>query len=308
MSYTRDSVPDLTGRTAVITGANGGLGLQTTSVLADKGAHVVMAVRNKDKAARAVREIRAHTPGASLELVSLDLASQASVRSAAAQIHTAHDTLDILVNNAGLMATPEQQTEDGYEMQLAVNHLGHWTLTALLIPALLAAPAARVVTVTSTAHHFGRAVDPDNPHLHGAYDPWRAYGQSKLANYHFALALQREFDRAGVRAQSLLAHPGLSHSDLQTRTVREGGSGWMGPLWAWLARHTGMSVEDGAMPQIRAATDPQAKGGDFYGPRFVNFGDAVRLPRLRPGSDQAIRRLWDVSERETGIPLTIQSA
>ena len=221
---------------------------------------------------------------------------------------TAHDTLDILVNNAGLMATPEQQTEDGYEMQLAVNHLGHWTLTALLIPALLAAPAARVVTVTSTAHHFGRAVDPDNPHLHGAYDPWRAYGQSKLANYHFALALQREFDRAGVRAQSLLAHPGLSHSDLQTRTVREGGGGWMGRLWAWLARHTGMDVE-----RRRHAPDPCR-----HRPAGQRRG-VLRTPlrQLRPcraaaatasRADEAIRRLWDVSERETGIPLTIQSA
>jgi NAD(P)-dependent dehydrogenase (short-subunit alcohol dehydrogenase family) len=186
-----------------------------------------------------------------------------------------------------------------------VNHLGHWTLTALLMPALLAAPAARVVTVTSTAHHFGRAVNPGNPHLRGNYDPWRAYGHSKLANYHFAIGLQREFDRAGVPAQSLIAHPGLSHSDLQTTTVAEGGGGWMGPLWAWLARHTGMDLEAGAMPQIRAATDPQARGGEFYGPRFVNFGPAVRLPVLRPGSDTAIRTLWEVSERETGVPLTI---
>ena len=186
-----------------------------------------------------------------------------------------------------------------------MNHLGHWTLTALLMPALLAAPAARVVTVTSTAHHMGRPVDPENPHLDGAYNPWLAYGQSKLANYHFALGLQREFERAGVRAQSLLAHPGLSHSDLQTRTVREGGGGWTGPVWAWLAEHTGMDVEDGAEPQIRAATDPEAKGGQFYGPRFVNFGPPVRLPVLRPGADEAIRTLWEVSERETGVRLSI---
>jgi NAD(P)-dependent dehydrogenase (short-subunit alcohol dehydrogenase family) len=267
-----DGVPDLTGRTAVVTGANGGLGLQTAMVLAASGAYVVMAARNQEKAARALQEIRARHPDALLELVELDLASQASVRRAVAQILAGHDTIDILVNNAGLMATPESQTEDGYEMQLGVNHLGHWTLTALLMPALLAAPAARVVTVTSTAHHTWLPVDPANPHLHGTYHPWRAYGQSKLANYHFALGLQREFEHAGVRAQSLLAHPGLSHSDLQTRTVRGGGAGWTGPVWAWLARHTGMAVEDGARPQLRAATDPAAKGGEFYGPRFVNWG------------------------------------
>ncbi len=308
MAFSRDSVPDLTGRTAVITGANGGLGLQTAKVLAGKGAHVVMAVRNQQKAAEAVEQIRAETPHASLELVELDLASQESVRMAAKQILAAHDRIDILVNNAGLMAMPERTTVDGYEMQLGVNHLGHWTLTALLMPALLAAPAARVVTVTSTAHHIGRRVDPDNPHLHGSYDPWRAYGQSKLANYHFALGLQRQFESAGVTAQSLIAHPGLSHSDLQTTTVAEGGGGVMGPFWAWMARHTGMALEDGAMPQVRAATDPGARGGEFYGPRFVNNGRAVRLPVVRPGAGSAIASLWQVSERETGVPLDVRAS
>ena len=308
MAYTRDSVPDLAGRTAVVTGANGGLGLQTTKVLAAKGSHVVMAVRNQTKAAEAVEQIRAETAGASLELVELDLASQASVTRAAKQILAGHEVIDILVNNAGLVAMPERTTEDGCEMQFGVSHLGHWRFAASLLTVRLVAPAARVVTVTSTAHHFGRAVDPDNPHLRGRYDPWRAYGQSKLANYHFALGLQREFDRVGVLAQSLIAHPGLTHSDLQTTTVTEGGGGWMGPFWAWLARHTGMDMEAGAMPQIRAATDPRARGGKFYGPRFVNFGPAVRVPVLRPGSDKAIRRLWEVSERASGVRINVGTA
>jgi NAD(P)-dependent dehydrogenase (short-subunit alcohol dehydrogenase family) len=190
-------------------------------------------------------------------------------------------------------------------MQLGVNHLGHWTLTALLMPALLAAPAARVVTVTSTAHHIGMPLDPANPHLSNRYGPWRAYGQSKLANYHFALGLQRRFEQAGVRAASLLAHPGLSHSELQTTTVAEGGGGWSAPFWAWMAAHTGMDVEDGALPQIRAATDPSARGGEFYGPRFVNVGPPVRRPLLRPGRDSAVRTLWEVSERDTGVPLVV---
>jgi NAD(P)-dependent dehydrogenase (short-subunit alcohol dehydrogenase family) len=305
MPYTRESVPDLTGLTAVVTGANGGLGLHTTKVLAGNGAHVVMAARDLDKAARAVTEIETEVPTASLELVELDLASQASVRAAAEQVLAHHDAIDVLVNNAGLMAMPERHTEDGYEMQLGVNHLGHWTLTALLMPQLMTAPAARVVTVTSTAHHFGRAVAVDNPHLRGRYRPWRAYGPSKLDNYHFALGLQREFDRARARPISLLAHPGLTHSDLQKRTVREGGGGPLGPFFAWMARNTGMDVERGAMPQIRAATDPHAKGGEFYGPRFVNTGPAVRLPVLRPGSRSAIDALWQVSERETGIRLVV---
>jgi NAD(P)-dependent dehydrogenase (short-subunit alcohol dehydrogenase family) len=307
MAYTRDSVPDLSGRTAMVTGANGGLGLQTAKVLASRGARLVLAARDQVKAARAVKEILAETPGAGLELVELDLGSQASVKNAAEQVLAGHNEIDILVNNAGLMAMPERQTVDGYEMQLGVNHLGHWTLTALVMPALLAAPAARVVTVTSTVHHLGRAVDPDNPHLRGNYHPWRAYGQSKLANYHFGLGLQQQFVRAGVRAQSLIAHPGLTHSDLQTRTVAEGGGGRMGPFWVWMAKYTGMDVEHGAMPLIRAATDPHAKGGQFYGPRFGNFGPAVRLPVLRPGSAPAIQTLWQVSERETGIPLTVRA-
>lgn len=305
MAYTRTSVPDLTGSTAVVTGANGGLGLQTAKVFAGKGAHVVMAVRNQAKAATAVAEIKAGSPDASVEITGLDLASQASVKKAAEQVLGKHEKIDILVNNAGLMAMPERQTVDGYEMQFGVNHLGHWTLTALLMPAILAAPAARVVTVTSTAHHMGRGVDPDNPHLRGSYAAWRAYGQSKLANYHFGLGLQREFERAGVSARSLIAHPGLSHSDLQTTTVAEGGGGRVGPFFAWMARSMGMDVEDGALPQIRAATDPQAKGGEFYGPRFMNFGRAVRLPVLRPGVDRAIETLWLVSEHETQVRIRI---
>lgn len=305
MAFTRDSVPDLSGLTAVVTGANGGLGLETAAVLAGRGATVVMAARNQEKAQDAIAAIRVRSPEARLELVELDLASQASVRTAAERVRDGHESLDILVNNAGVMAMPERRTADGYEMQLGVNHLGHWTLTALLLPALLAAPAARVVTVTSTAHHFGRALDPDNPHLHGRYEPWRAYAQSKLANYHFGLGLQAELSRAGARAMSLIAHPGLSHSELQTTTVAEGGGGVLGPFFAWMAAHTGMEVADGAMPQIRAATDPQAVGGEFYGPRFGNTGRAVRLPVLRRGSAEAIATLWRVSERETGVPLEV---
>lgn len=308
MAYTRESIPDLTGRTAVVTGANGGLGLETTRALAARGAHVVMAARNQEKAAAAAEQVRAGAPAASLEIVPLDLGSLASVREASGQILAGHDTVDILVNNAGVMAMPESTTADGFEMQLGVNHLGHWALTALLMPALVAAPAARVVSVTSTAHHMGHPVDPADPHLRGTYGAWRAYGKSKLANYHFALGLQREFRRAGVRAQSLLAHPGLSHTDLQSATVRAGGGGAGGSVSEALAARTGMSAARGALPQIRAATDPRARGGQFYAPRFINNGAAVRRPFLRPGADRAIARLWQVSERETGIPLRISAA
>lgn len=305
MTFTRQSIPDLSGRTAVVTGANGGLGLETAKALAAKGARVVMAARNPEKTEQAVAEVRSETPSASLDVVRLDLGSLASVRSAADEIRAEHPAVDVLVNNAGVMATPERRTEDGFEMQLGVNHLGHWALTALLMPSLLAAARARVVSVTSTAHHFGRAIDPDNPHLHGRYGSWKAYGQSKLANYHFALGLEREFEWAAVPAMSLLAHPGLSNTDLQARTVRNEGGGRLAPFFHRMSARTGMSPTDGAMPQIRAATDPGAHGGEFYGPRFGNTGRPVRLPVLRLGSEHAIATLWRVSEQETGIRMVV---
>ena len=224
------------------------------------------------------------------------------------RILAAHDTIDLLVNNAGVMGIPERRTADGFEMQLGVNHLGHYALTALLMPALLRAGAARIVTVTSTAHHMGRAIDPDNPNLEGKYGPWRAYGQSKLANFHFGIGLQRRLAAAGAPAASLLAHPGLSDTDLQSVSVRETGGGRSQEFFHRLAQRTGMTPEEGALPQLRAATDPAAKGGELYGPRYVNNGPPVRLPILRRiGLDTAIARLWEVSERETGLTIDVRA-
>lgn len=308
MSWTAADIPDQHGRTALVTGANGGLGLVTARELAAKGAHVVMAVRNQTKAAAAVEEIRATVPDASLELLALDLSSQASVKEAAEGFLTAHDSLDLLVNNAGVMAIAEARTVDGFEMQFGVDHLGHWTLTALLLPALLRTPGSRVVTVTSTAHHMGRSVDVANPHLTGRYGPWRAYGQAKLANFHFGLGLQRELQRAGAHTASLIAHPGLSDTDLQTVSVQDSGGGASQRFFHALARHTGMSADDGALPQLRAATDPAARGGEFYGPVFVNNGAPVRKPILRRfGMDRAVANLWQVSERETGVAIDLRT-
>ncbi len=305
MAWNTDDIPDLAGHTAVVTGGNGGLGLETVRALAAAGAHVVIAARNQAKAADAESEVRATVPDASLEIVELDLGSLASVRTAAEQISGAHETIDILVNNAGLMALPERRTDDGFEMQFGVNHLGHWALTSLLLGPILAADAGRVVTVSSTAHHTGRAVDPDNPHLEGKYGPWKAYGQSKLANLHFAIGLQRQFDAAGVRTASLAAHPGLTNSDLQTHSAEESG-GALAKLSVTAANLTGMDVARGALSQLRAATDPEAKGGEFYGPLFASNGPPVKKPILRLlGLDKAIATLWTVSERETGITLDV---
>ena len=215
-----------------------------------------------------------------------------------------------VVTGAGahvVMAVRDQaKAADGFEMQLGVNHLGHWALTARLMPAVLRAESARVVTVTSTARHLGRALQADNPHLHGRYKPWRAYGQSKPANWHFALGLQREFDRVGIAAKSLVAHPGLTNSDLQARSVREGGGGAAAGFFHRLTGLTSMTPDRSALPQIRAATDPAARGGQLYAPRFVNSGAAVRRPVLRRGGlSRAIATLWAVSERETGLALDV---
>jgi NAD(P)-dependent dehydrogenase (short-subunit alcohol dehydrogenase family) len=308
MSWTTSDIPDLSGKVAVVTGANGGLGLETAKALAGAGAHVVMAARDQERARVARHEILETHPEASTEIVELDLGSLESVRTAAATISGRHPVIDILVNNAGLMAMPERRTADGFEMQLGVNHFGHWVLTARLLPALLAADAARVVTVTSTGHHIGRRIDPDNPNMEGNYGPWKAYGQSKLANYHFALGLQREFAERGLPAQSLVAHPGLSHTNLQVHAVDQGGAGWNGRVWKWMAAHTGMEPARGALPQLRAATDPNAKGGEMYAPRFVNTGVPVRRPILRPGLAGSIENLWLVSEQLTGERLDFDAA
>jgi NAD(P)-dependent dehydrogenase (short-subunit alcohol dehydrogenase family) len=309
MGWSTADIPDQTGRVAVVTGANGGLGLETARALATAGAHVLMAVRNMEKASAAVEDIRAGAPEASLELAALDLSSQASVAEAAAQILAAHERIDLLVNNAGVMGIPERRTVDGSEMQFGTNHLGHYALTARLMPALLRADAARIVTVTSTAHHMGRAVDPANPNLEGRYGPWRAYGQSKLANFHFGIGLDRRLRAAGASAASLIAHPGLSNTDLQTVSVQETGGGRSQKFFHTLAGRTGMSPAEGALPQLRAASDPHAKGGEFYAPRFVNNGPPVRRPILRRvGMDRAIARLWEVSEGATGLQIDVREA
>ncbi len=305
VAWTVADIPDLTHTVAVVTGANGGLGLETTRALAARRAHVVLAARDQTKAAAARADVLAAVPEASLEVVPLDLGDLGSVAAAAQRIVDSHERLDLLVNNAGLMAQPHRRTVDGFEMQFGVNHLGHWALTAQVLPALLAAPAARAVTVTSTAHLYGRAVDPSDPHLERSYGPWKAYGQAKLANLHFALGLQGTFNRAGVAARSLAAHPGLAQTDLQSRSVREHG-GAVARFAERAQARTGMPADRGALPQLRAATDPAAPGGGFYGPRWGNNGPPVRKPLLRTaGLSAAIRTLWRVSERETGLRIEV---
>jgi NAD(P)-dependent dehydrogenase (short-subunit alcohol dehydrogenase family) len=309
MTWTETDIPDLSGRTAVVTGANGGLGLQTALALAGAGAHVVLAARDPAKTTAAVARIAERYPAASLEVVTLDLGDLSVVSAAADTILAGHERVDVLVNNAGVMAMPQRTTVDGFEMQLGVDHLGHWALTAHLLPALLRAPSARVVTVTSTARFMGGPLDPADPHMQRKYRAWGSYARAKMANYHFGLGLQQQFSKAGVAAQSLIAHPGLSNTDLQARSVREGGAGWAGAFFEALSARLGMTPLQGARPQLRAATDPRARGGEMYAPRFGSNGPPVRRPILRRFDLQKqIDRLWQVSERETGIPLDVAAA
>lgn len=303
MIFTVDSIPDQSGKIAVVTGANGGLGLEIAKGLAGAGAHVVMAARNQFKAGAARTEILTAHRDASLEIVELDLGSLASVEEAATVIAGEHPRIDILVNNAGVMALPESRTTDGFEMQFGVNHLGHWAFTSRLMSRLLAAPAARVVGQTSLARHMALGIQVDDPHLEGSYGAWKAYNHSKLASYLFALGLQQRLEAAGVDATSLVAHPGLTNSDLLTTTQAHGAAGfpgWFGEKWA---KAGGMTAARGALPALRAATDPQAKGGELYGPRFMSFGAAVRRPILRPGASRGVAQLWKVSEQETGLSI-----
>ncbi len=293
MVWTQDKIPNLQGRTAVVTGANAGLGYETVLGLAKAGAHVVMGSRNQEKAQSAKTSIEALHPDASLEIVELDLANLESVALAANAIAVNHRQLDLLVNNAGLMGLPETKTADGFEMMFGVNHLGHWALTAQLMPMLLVTAGSRVVTVTSVARHMCFKLNEKNPHLEGRYKPGKAYGQSKLANYHFGIGLNRKLGEARVSTTSILAHPGLTNTNLLADSAVAG---------------SGMSPATGVRPQLLAATKPGVEGGTLYAPRFVSTGPAVRVPIMRRlGMSRSIERLWRVSERETGIKIELPS-
>jgi len=280
---------------------------ETARELARKGAHIVMAVRNLDKAIVARDTIARDIPAASLELVALDLGSLASARYAATSILDAHPVIDILVNNAGVMGIPFRTTSDGFEMQFGVNHLGHFALTALLMPALVRSRHGRVVSVTSSGRFQGTTVDPEDPTMGARYDPWRSYGRAKLANLQFAVELDRRLAAAGAALRALAADPGFSHTDLQANSARqhrglsqrffEAAVGWVGTTPA-----------TGALPQLRAATDPSVGGGELYGLRFVIGGSPVRkrhLSRWMAPADLAT--MWSVSERDTDIRFDVEA-
>jgi NAD(P)-dependent dehydrogenase (short-subunit alcohol dehydrogenase family) len=310
-------VPDLTGKLAVVTGGNSGIGLETARALAAAGASVVLAVRNPEKGAIAVADIARTNPGTDVAASRLDLASLSSVESFANETLASARPIDILVNNAGVMAVPTRHvTDDGFELQLGTNHLGHFALTGRLLPLLRAAPEARVVTVSSGAHHTG-SIRFDDLQLERGYSRWRAYSQSKLANLLFAFELQRRSTANGWGILSNAAHPGSTRTNLQSTgpNMGKGTSGTSGTNYMErMMRLPGasQSADRGALPTIHAATDPRAVGGGYYGPNGLmemtgkGVSEARRSRRARDEADAV--RLWSISEELTGVTYASDAA
>jgi len=301
--WTAADIPDLTGKTIVVTGGNSGIGFEAARELARKRAHVILACRDLAKAREAIAELHALMPSASLEPMQLDLASLESVHRFARDLQAKNVPLDVLVNNAGVMAIPYRRTAERFEMQLGTNHLGHFALTGLLLEPLLAAPAARVVNVSSTAHKMGRMNFAD---LNGekSYAKWIAYAQSKLANLLFTYELQRRLAAAGAPAISLACHPGYSATNLQHAGPRMTGSRVGAVIMDIGNRLFSQSAAMGALPTLYAATSPDAQGGDYIGPDgfMENYGHPKKTTSTARSHDRAAaKQLWEVSEQLTSV-------
>jgi NAD(P)-dependent dehydrogenase (short-subunit alcohol dehydrogenase family) len=299
--WTPDRLPDLAGRTYLITGGNSGIGLEAAKMLAAAGGDIVIACRNPQKAQQAVAEIDAAGPG-SVDSVTLDLASLASVRSAAREIHERWDSLDALINNAGIMQTPPTTTEDGFELQFGTNHLGHFLLAGLLFD-LVEKAAGRIVVVSSIAHKLGR-IDFDDLMVTRRYTPSRAYTQSKLANLMFALELDRRLRAAGSPVACIACHPGYSNTHLQST----GPTGVLNALYKFLNPLVAQPAYNGAIPTVLAAAGEEALPGAYYGPQSLGdargrVSDARVAARARNERDAA--RLWRESEKLVGYEWTI---
>ncbi|EZP74392.1 putative oxidoreductase [Sphingomonas paucimobilis] len=296
MSFTAADVPVQTGCTILVTGANTGIGLEAAKVLAANGARVLLGCRDAARAQAAMERIKAATPGADLAYVALDQADIASVRRAAGQV-AAEPRLDVLLNNAGVMIPPLSRTAQGAESQFGVNHLGSFALTALLLPKLAQTAGARVVVTASLAHRRGRMMW-DNLHAEKGYNSGRFYAQSKLANLLFMLELDRRLRAAGSPVKAIGCHPGVSLTELMRHLPS-----WTQPLLP-LARPLFNPVAAAAWPALQAATDPQAQGGDYFGPQGIwemrGASGKARIEKHALDRGDA-RRLWDLSVELTGI-------
>jgi NAD(P)-dependent dehydrogenase (short-subunit alcohol dehydrogenase family) len=298
--WTAADIPDQSGRVAVVTGANSGLGYVTSRELARHGARVVLASRDEVRGREAVARLIAEVPKADIELRSLDLSSLASVRAFADGVQAAYPALDLLVNNAGVMAIPRRETADGFEMQFGTNHLGHFALTGLLLPLLVDQPGARVVTVSSNAHKPGSINFEDLMHEHN-YRRWKVYSDSKLANLLFAYELQRRLAAIDAPLISVAAHPGTAATNL----VKPGaGNPIKAAVMSVGVRIVGQSEARGALPQLYAATAPDVRGGEYFGPNGIaeNRGYPKRVDSISASKDPATAaRLWAFSEDVTGV-------
>jgi NAD(P)-dependent dehydrogenase (short-subunit alcohol dehydrogenase family) len=297
--WTTADIPDQSGRVAVVTGANTGLGYHAAAALAQTGALVVLAVRDLEKGNLALARIVAAHPHADVTLQELDLGSLASVRAAAGALRQAYPRIDLLINNAGVMWTPKRLTDDGFEMQFGTNHLGHFALTGLLLDNLLPVRGSRVVTVSSTGHRIRAAIHFDDLQWERGYDRYAAYGQSKLANLLFTYELQRRLATRQTNTIAVAAHPGASSTELG-RSVPT----LIKPLFTLAGTVLFQTAEMGALPTLRAATDPDVEGGQYYGPD--GLGELRGHPKLVSSSAQSHdeelqRRLWAVSEELTGV-------
>lgn len=303
--WTAENIPDLSGKVALVTGANSGLGMVSAVALARKGASVIMASRNPKKGQAALGSLQRQAPGAAVEFLELDLASLEAIHRFGEEFNKLYDRLDILLNNAGVMALPRSETVDGFEMQLGTNHLGHFALTGLLLPELLKTPGSRVVAVSSMAHQMG-TINFNDLLSKQNYSRWGAYGQSKLANLLFAFELQRRLEEAGATTISLAAHPGYSNTNLQHTTASAGGI--MDKYMASVGNiFFAQPASIGALPQLYAATAPGVKGGQYYGPQFLVRGYPVEAKAMKKAYDTGTaRKLFEVSEQLTGVKYKFQ--
>ncbi len=300
--WTAADVPSQEGRTAVITGANTGIGFEAAKVLAARGATVILGVRDTVKGSAAAAQIVAASPGADVRVQRLDLTSLDSIRAAADAIRADFASIDLLINNAGVMYTPKQTTADGFELQFGTNHLGHFALTGLLLDMLLPVSDSRVVTISSVGHRMQAAIHFDDLNWEKSYSRVGAYGQSKLANLMFTYELQRRLSGKG-KTIAVAAHPGGSRTDLMRNS----------PLAFRLAykvigRLITQAPSEGALPTLRAATDPNVLGGQYYGPSGLgeSRGAPVLVKSSAQSHDVAIqRRLWTASEELTGVKFPV---
>jgi NAD(P)-dependent dehydrogenase (short-subunit alcohol dehydrogenase family) len=302
--WTAADMPTLDGQTVVVTGANSGLGFEGTKAFAEHGARVVMACRSVDRGERAAAEIRQSVPDADLDVRECDLADLDSVVAFAEGVSDDYDAVDVLCNNAGVMAIPRQETADGFEMQLGVNHMGHFALTGHLLPALRESDGeARIVTQSSEAHELGE-MDFDDLHWEQSYSKWGAYGRSKLSNLLFAYELQRRLDEHGEDLLSVACHPGYADTELQFRGPREMGSTVRSALMGVANAVVAQSAEQGAWPMLYAATSDEVLGGEYIGPDgFLGMRGHPEFQQSNGASldERVAERLWARSETETGV-------